>query len=102
MYKCLNTLIKNINSDSGNNLDVTSNNKEQQQEPTQKSCSFIIQKYIESPLLVDKRKFDIRMWVLVTQDQKLYVFKEGYIRTTGTKFTLENQGDEVHLTNHAV
>lgn len=28
--------------------------------------TFIIQKYIEKPLLVNKRKFDIRVWVLYT------------------------------------
>ncbi|MFM7858458.1 MAG: hypothetical protein ACKO96_42690 [Flammeovirgaceae bacterium] len=31
-----------------------------------KSASFIIQKYCESPLLVDSRKFDMRVWVMVT------------------------------------
>ena len=32
-----------------------------------KTSNFVIQKYIESPLLIDSRKFDIRMWVLLNE-----------------------------------
>ena len=32
-----------------------------------RTSHFIIQKYIERPLLVHKRKFDIRVWVLLNQ-----------------------------------
>jgi hypothetical protein len=53
---------------------------------------FVLQKYIEKPLLIDERKFDIRLLVLVDScnltDQKCYLFKEGYIRTSSHKFTL--------------
>jgi hypothetical protein len=45
---------------------------------------------MESPMLIDKRKFDIRVWIMLTQDQRLFMFKEGYIRTTSSKFTLNN------------
>ena len=36
---------------------------------------FIIQKYIEKPLLIEQRKFDIRVWVLITNDMKVYFSK---------------------------
>lgn len=51
---------------------------------------FVIQKYIERPLLIEGRKFDIRCWALVTQDMQFYLFKEAYIRTSGSAFSLEN------------
>jgi hypothetical protein len=60
---------------------------------------------MEDPLLVDKRKFDIRVWVLVTQDCKVYMFKQGYIRTTSLPYELNQDTinrPEIHLTNNAV
>jgi len=70
-----------------------------------KSRTFVVQKYIEDVLLINKRKFDIRVWVLVTHDMQLYFFKEGYLRTSSEEFSLN--GNEVfnkfiHLTNNAV
>ena len=31
-----------------------------------KSYSFVIQKYIECPMLINNRKFDIRVWTIIT------------------------------------
>jgi len=70
-----------------------------------KSRTFVIQKYIENLLVIHGRKFDIRVWCMVTQDMQLYFFKEGYLRTSSEQFILSNESIEnkfVHLTNNAV
>lgn len=70
-----------------------------------KTNSFVIQKYLEKPLLINKRKFDIRLWVLVTHDHKCYLFKEGYIRTSSYEFDISPESIDkpfIHLTNNAV
>lgn len=62
----------------------------------------MIQKYIERPMLVNGRKYDIRVWVLLTHELDLYFFKEGYIRTSCEEFRLDKDDLYVHLTNNAV
>lgn len=60
---------------------------------------------MESPLLINQRKFDIRVWALLTQDGRLFMFKEGYIRTSSSIYTLDANSitkPEIHLTNNAV
>lgn len=52
-----------------------------------------------------KRKFDIRMYLLVTNiNRKIrgYVYDEGYIRTSSKFFTMDNFSKFVHLTNDAI
>ena len=68
---------------------------------------WVVQKYLESPLLLWGRKFDIRVWVLVTNDFEILMYRQGYLRTSSSMFTTETQyGDRggeksafVHLTN---
>ncbi len=68
--------------------------------------TFIVQKYIENPLLVSRRKFDIRMFGMITSINGLmkgYFYEEGYIRTSSKEFSLKNLSNKaVHLTNDAV
>ncbi|CAL6103133.1 Tubulin_tyrosine ligase [Hexamita inflata] len=63
---------------------------------------FLIQKYIENPLLFDGRKFDIRCYGLMTAKGDCYVYNRGYLRLTTNKFDLDSKDPAVHLTNNAV
>jgi hypothetical protein len=67
-----------------------------------KTCSFVVQKYIENPLLIAERKFDIRVWVLLKEDMTLYFFKEGYLRMSSERYCLDISNYFIHLTNNAV
>ena len=62
----------------------------------------IAQKYIEKPLCYYGRKCDMRVWVLLTQDMKVYVYKEGHLKTCSEKFDINNNKDAfVHITNYS-
>ena len=68
-----------------------------------KSFQFVVQKYIEKPCLINDRKFDIRVWVLLTQDMKVFVFKEGYIRTSSEIYKCDDINNPfIHFTNNAI
>lgn len=43
--------------------------------------SWIVQKYIEAPILVHGRKFDIRQFVMVTPDGGVHMYRDSYVRT---------------------
>ena len=62
----------------------------------------VVQKYIEKPLCYYGRKCDMRVWVLLTQGFKVYVFKEGHLKTCSEKYDINNQKDAfVHITNYS-
>jgi hypothetical protein len=54
-------------------------------------------------LLINNRKFDIRVWALVTGDLELYFFKEGYLRLSTVDYEQDDLANAyVHLTNQAI
>ena len=69
--------------------------------------NLLIQKYIEQPLLYNKRKFDIRIWVLFTYLEKgrkygVYIFKEGHLKACCDEYDINSEDLFIHLTNYSV
>lgn len=68
--------------------------------------TYIIQKYIDKPFLVNKRKFDIRLYALITAVNgviQCYFYQEGYIRTSCKDYNAKSLDNKfIHLTNDAI
>ena len=55
------------------------------------NSTIIIQKYIEKPLCYNGRKCDMRLWVMLTWDFNLYLFKEGHFKATSLPYDVNSQ-----------
>ncbi|XP_018331645.1 probable tubulin polyglutamylase TTLL1 [Agrilus planipennis] len=69
--------------------------------------SYVISRYIDNPLLIGGKKFDLRLYVLVTSFRplKAYLFKLGFCRFCTVKYNssvAELDNMYVHLTNVSV
>lgn len=68
---------------------------------------YVVSRYIENPLLVGGKKFDLRMYVLVLSYRPLQalVYREGFARFCNVKYSADADAMDnpfVHLTNVAV
>jgi tubulin--tyrosine ligase len=71
----------------------------------QASKTCIVQEYLSQPLLISRRKFDIRVYAMLTSvngRMQGYWYRQGYLRTSSKDFSLRSKSKYIHLTNDAV
>ncbi|ESU39445.1 Tubulin--tyrosine ligase [Giardia duodenalis] len=71
------------------------------------SDRYIIQRYLETPLLLGGYKFDIRQWVFVSSINPLIIFQwtSPYLRFCSSKYSLDEhdlKNPYIHLSNNSV
>ena len=69
--------------------------------------AYVVQRYIQYPLLVGGKKFDMRLYVLVTSFSplKVYQYRRGFARFTNSRYSSDPQSiydGFSHLTNVAI
>ena len=67
----------------------------------------ILEKYIYNPHLINRRKYDMRLYVLVTgfRPLKIYIYDNGIIRFCSQKYTTDAEklnNNYIHITNYSV
>lgn len=68
-------------------------------------CPYVVQRYVDRPLLLGGRKFDLRLYVLVTSMRPLraFLYRDGLVRLATAQYDASDRDNAyVHLTNTSI
>ncbi|CAK4666438.1 hypothetical protein LEN26_015124 [Aphanomyces euteiches] len=96
-------ILKPDHSCQGRGVFLTKNLKD-----VNKTDIFVAQRYVAHPLLIDGKKFDLRIYVMISSCSPLrvYLFQDGLVRMCTADYTVPNAENMeqkfMHLTNYAI
>ena len=67
--------------------------------------SWVVQRYVDRPLLLagGDRKFDMRCWVLLDAEYNIHLYRQGVLRTSAVAYDATDLSNRfAHLTNHCI
>ncbi|KAF0695471.1 Aste57867_13714 [Aphanomyces stellatus] len=96
-------IIKPDHSCQGRGVFLTKNLKE-----VNKTDIFVAQRYVAHPLLIGGKKFDLRIYIMISScaPLRVYLFQDGLVRMCTANYTVPNSENMelkfMHLTNYAI
>uniref|UniRef100_A0A336L6M1 CSON005253 protein n=1 Tax=Culicoides sonorensis TaxID=179676 RepID=A0A336L6M1_CULSO len=97
-------LLKPCNSSQGQGI-ILCNDRKKIEQHLNGRVKFVIQKYIEVPLLCYNTKFDIRSYFMILVDQthvRLFIHPVCSVKLASCEFSLDDLNESIHITNAAV
>ena len=93
-------IIKPVSSSRGRGIRLMTN-----KESIPKKC--LISRYISDPHLINNKKYDLRLYILITgfSPLKIYLYEEGLVRFASEEYNIEDNNMHnrfMHLTNYSV
>ncbi|KAG5681701.1 hypothetical protein PVAND_011111 [Polypedilum vanderplanki] len=101
-------IFKPVGSSSGYGIQVTNKENEMKEITIGKNGAtvrYVAQKYIERPLIIHKRKFDMRLYLLTMIKEKhidIWLYKDCYVKFATSPFNVNFFHKSIHVTNYAV
>lgn len=95
-------IIKPVASSCGKGIKVITG---QQVLSLPKTKRALVQRYLHSPYLIDGKKFDLRIYVLISgvDPLRVYIHSEGLTRISTSDYSLKNLSNRfAHLTNYSI
>eukprot|EP01080_Neovahlkampfia_damariscottae_P010359 gene10359-2888_t len=69
------------------------------------SNNIVVSKYIQNPLLISKKKFDFRVYILITSfdPMSVYLYDDGLVRFASEEYSMNDISNNfVHITNNSL